>query len=441
MQQYGAWCLVPPLVVVALGIISRRSLESLLVACLVGCWLINAKEFPNNFVAMLTKTLQNADLIWVILVCGIYGMIIQLVIASGGAVAFGVQMQRYIKTKRAALGITWLTGVIIFVDDYLSALSTGLSMRKITDRFGVPRALLAYIVNTTAAPICVLVPISTWGIYVGSLLEQNKVVAKGHALQGFVQTIPYNFYAIAAVALAFLMSMGKLPLLGKMRKAKPIIVESNIGLKEENNKPASAWYFILPMLVLIVGTIALGSEALKGAMVALVFTAFLFRITNIMSFSKISETAIEGFKSMIMPLAILSFSFFLKSIGDQMHLTDYVILHVKELISPKLLPVGVFIVLSVISYTTCSSWGMYAIALPIIIPLSQTMGINIWLSISAVVGAGVVGSNASFFSDCTILTATSTETSTVEHSFSQLPYALMAFALACAMYILVGFWG
>jgi len=439
MTEYGILCLVPPLVVVCLGIVTRRPLESLLIGCIVGSLLIDSGAFPGNFLKLLEETLANPSLVWVILVCGIYGMLIQLIVASGSAAAFGTYMLRWINSRRSALLGTWFTGLLVFPDDYLSALSTGVSMRNITDRFGVSRPLLAYLVNTTAAPVCAIVPLSTWGVYTLRLLEDNQLTRPGQGLLGYAATIPYNFYALSALGLSLSVALGWFPLLGKMKVLESTPLRPETPPETGYAPTASPRDFFMPMLVLIGGTIALKGDALQGAALAFVFTLIWYAVRKVLPYAVLSEQALEGFKSMVLPLAILSLSFLLKAIGDEMGLTPYVIEAARSNLPAWILPFGVFLILSFISYTTCSSWGLYAVALPIVIPLAGAMGINPFLLVGAVLSAGVFGSNASFFSDCTVLTASSTECTASDHSFSQLPYALFALSLA-ALLFLAGYW-
>jgi len=440
-MEFGILSLVPPFIVVLFGIITRRSLESLFIGCIVGSIMLDWKQFPGNFLSLLSETMANPSLIWVILVCGIYGMLIQLIVASGSALAFGQYLLRFIKTRKSALMTTWFTGFFIFPDDYLSALSTGVSMRNITDKFGISRPLLAYLVNTTAAPVCAIIPLSTWGVFTSKLLEDNKLVPVGEGLWGFAATIPYNFYALTALAVSFFVAVGIIPLFGKM-KASELAVSATDASEEQNLsrplkvKPVD---FIFPMFVLIGGTLLLKGDALQGAALAFILTIAWYFFRKVMSYNHISDQALSGFKEMILPLAILSLSFFLKTIGDKMGLTPYVIAEVKDNFPPFLLPACLFVLLAFISYTTCSSWGLYTVALPIVIPLSIALNINPFLMVGSVLSAGVFGSNASFFSDCTILTASSTECSPTTHSFTQLPYALIAFLIATVSFA-IGFW-
>ena len=440
-MEFGILSLVPPFIVVLFGIITRRSLESLFIGCIVGSIMLDWKQFPGNFLSLLSETMANPSLIWVILVCGIYGMLIQLIVASGSALAFGQYLLRFIKTRKSALITTWFTGFFVFPDDYLSALSTGVSMRNITDKFGISRPLLAYFVNTTAAPVCAIIPLSTWGVFTSKLLEDNKLVPVGEGLWGFAATIPYNFYALTALAVSFFVAVGIIPVFGKM-KASELTVSATDASEERNLsrplkvKPVD---FIFPMFVLIGGTLLLKGDALQGAALAFILTIAWYFFRKVMSYNHISDQALSGFKEMILPLAILSLSFFLKTIGDKMGLTPYVIAEVKENFPPFLLPASLFVLLAFISYTTCSSWGLYTVALPIVIPLSIALNINPFLMVGSVLSAGVFGSNASFFSDCTILTASSTECSPTTHSFTQLPYALIAFLIATLSFA-IGFW-
>lgn len=451
-MEFGALSLIPPLVVIVLAVLMRRSFEALTIGCLVGYLMIDFHQFPSNFIDSLLKTLQDPDMVWVILVCGLYGSLIHLMIESGGAYAFGHFMLRYIRTRRSSLIVTWIMGIIIFIDDYMSALAVGATLRKITDNYRVPRETLAYVVNTTAAPVCVIIPMSTWSIYCGNLLEKNGVVGSGQAFMGFLYTIPYNFYAWIAVLISLLLAMGRFPLIGKLKVAEarvkaggPISPGGAIPEMKPDDLPqvelskAKPIYFFLPLIVLMVATLALDKDALKGALFAVVFTVLYYAIIGLMPYEKISDGVFEGFKSMIFALAILTMSYVLKNVGDAMGLTPYVINSVKGVLNKELLPFGVFVSLSAISYATSSSWGLYAVAIPIVVPVAHALGANVWMTLSAVIGSGAFGSNASFYSDVTILTATSTECNNLEHSFSQLPYALIALGAASVMYLVFGF--
>ncbi len=448
---FGAWSLVPPLVVIVLAIFTRRSMEPLIIGCAVGYLMIDWHQFPDNFIKSLTKTLQDESMVWVILVCGLYGALIHLMVQSGGAFAFGKYMLRYIRSRRSSLLMAWVLGIVLFIDDYLSALVVGATMRKITDHFRVPREHLAYLVNSTAAPVCVLIPMSTWSIYTGKLIEDSGAVEKGQGFMGFVYTIPYSFYSWFAILLAFMFSMGWLPMFSRMKKAQ-IRVDETGELSPPNSKPANQSEeiladvekskpidFFLPILVLIATTLAFDIDALKGVMATVLFTIFYYWIKKILPYENLFDSIFEGFKSMLVALAILTVSYLLKNVGNEMGLTEYVIESMRGVVSKEILPALVFVSLGLIAFSTASSWGLYAIAIPIVVPLAQALGANVWLTLAAVISTGAMGSHACFFSDDNVLTASSTECNNMEHAFSQFPYALLATVLATASFLVAGF--
>ena len=450
-MAFGALCLVPPLVVIVLAILIRRAFEPLLIGCLVGFIIIKPTDFPSNFIDSLKKALQHEDMVWIILVCGLYGSLIHLIIQSGGVFAFGNYVLKYVKSRRSALLTSWFLGLFIFIDDYMSALATGVTMRKITDNYRISREMLAFQVNAMAAPICVLIPMSTWSIYVGKLLEDNQVVAKGDGFSGFLCTIPFMFYPWVTVLIALLVALGKFPLFQKLKLAEQRALETGV-LSPPNSvmsavsdvptdlSKAKPIYFFLPLSILIAATLWLDKDALKGVLVGVSFTFFYYWLSGVMRFSDITDGIFEGFKSMVFALAILTMSYVLKRVGDEMGLTPYVIESVKPILSKGLLPMMIFISLSFISYTTASSWGLYAVAIPIVVPLAQALGANVWVSLAAVISSGAFGSHASFYSDVTVLTSSSTECNNMELSLSALPFNLVAMAVAALLFLASGFY-
>lgn len=444
-MDYGALCLIPPLVVVVLAIFIRRAFEPILIGCLLGFVLIKPSAFPGNFIDALVATMRDETMAWIILVCGLYGSLIHLIIQSGGVYAFGQYVLRFVKTRKSALVVTWFLGLFIFVDDYMSALASGITMRKITDNYRISREMLALQVNAMAAPLCVIVPMTTWSIYVSKLLEDNKVVAAGEGFQGFLNLIPYMFYAWIVVIIALLLALGKFPLLGKLKKAEQRAQETGVLappksiLSKNDENPIQArgakpQYFFLPLLVLIAATLILDKDALKGVMLCMAFTFFYYWWSGVMTFDALTDGIFEGFQSMVFALAILTMSYVLKRVGDEMGLTPFVIDAVSGVLSKGMLPVVIFLILGFISYTTASSWGVYAVAIPIVVPLAQELDANIWATLAAVISAGAFGAHASFYSDVNVLTATSTECNSIELSFAALPYNLIAVGLSALLF-------
>ncbi len=450
-MDYGALALIPPLVVIILAIWLRTSFEPLLIGCIAGFLILERENFFTGFVDALYRVMQDESTVWVILVCGLYGSLIGLMVRSGGALKFGDDMLKRIKSRRAALFGTWGLGIFIFLDDYLSALTVGITMKKITDHFRIPRELLAYIVNTTAAPLSVIVPISTWTLFIGSILIKSKFGGEVTANHAYWQVIPYVAYSWVSIFMIPLVILGIVPLFGKMKKANGRAIDfgqiippgkkmAAVKLELfENEKDPKTLYFILPLIVLLVSTVLLDYDALKGVMIAVAFTFVYYLVMKLGSFQQLSETLFAGFNSMLYALALVVMSYVLKDVGDQLGLTQYVIDSVKPLVNKELLPVLVFIAISFISFTTGSSWGVYAVAIPIIIPLAISLDSNPLINIGAVISAGVFGANACLYSDATILTSQSTDMNNLDHALSQLPYALIAFGITVLIYLGFGY--
>ena len=453
-MNYGALSLIPPLVVIVLAIRLRASFEALLLGCIAGFIIIGFHEHTNffsDFIASFYKVMQDEGTVWVILVCGLYGSLIGLMARSGGAMKFGEDMLKYIKTRTSALFGTWFLGLFIFLDEYLSALTVGITMKKITDHFKISREYLAYITNSTAAPVCVIVPLSTWTVFIGKVLENSHYAPKGQGNHVYLSVIPYVMYGWISVLLIPLVIWKFVPGLGKMKKAHQRVAAtgdcipagaklSSLKMEHfETTKKPHALFFILPILITLVATFVLDYDALKGVMIGVAFTFVYYLLIRLGTFQQLSETVFTGFNSMVYALALVVMSYILKEVNDQMGLTQYVIEGVRPIINKQLLPVIVFLSMSLITYTTGSSWGVYAIVIPIVIPLAQSLGANVPMSIGAVVSAGVFGANACLYSDTTILTSQSTDTNNLEHSFSQLPYAMLAFGLTAVAYFGLGY--
>lgn len=450
-MEYGILCLVPPLIVIVIALITRLSLEPLLIGCIAGFIIIAGWGFFDAFIESVLRVLQDEQMVWVILVCSLYGSLINLLIRSGGTLAFGEYMLKHSVTPRKSLMFTWIFGSFLFVDDYMNALTSGTTMKKITDHFKISREMLAFVVSSTAVPVCVIVPISTWVIFIGKLIEDTGIVKEGEGMSTYLDIIPFISYGWVQYLMVPLVILGLVPVIGKMRKANSralstgqVIPDNSeefrteVGLFDEQ-KRGNILYLLLPLIVLVAATILLNKDALKGVIVALVFTLVYYAVKKVTTFKNLSEALIEGMKSMLFALVLLVMSYILKDLGDQMGLTQYVIAKVSPVVSPQLLPVTIFVALGFIAFTTGNSWGLYAIAIPMVVALSQQMGVNSWLAIGAVISAGAFGAHACFYSDATILAAQGTECNNYEHAITQLPFALISFILCCAVYIALGY--
>ena len=449
-MAFGVWSLVPPAVVVVVALKTRRAFEPLVVGCLAGYLMIDWRAFPGNFLDGLLKTFQDESLVWVLVVCALYGSIIQLMVNSGGIRAFGDWMLRWLTTPRRALVGSWLVGVGVFMDDYLSALVVGNTMKRVTDRLRMPREMLAFLVNSTAAAVCVIIPATTWSLYVGKLYESSGLVPKGQGFSAYLHTIPFTFYGLSVVAIAGLVAAGVMPAVGRMRRAVervdqggPLAPAGSESFANTVTMPDSVSgrprYFVVPLILALGITIGTGIDALKGVAFALAITAAYYVVSRVMTYDRVFGSFWEGARGMLFTLAVLVMSYVLKAVGDQMGMTQFLVDAMRAHASREVLPALIFLALGLVSFATGSSWGVYAVAVPIVVALIGSLGIHPWLSLGAVVSAGTFGSHACFYSDASVLSATSTECNNVEHGLTQLPYAALAFGLSAIGYLAAGY--
>ncbi|WP_275286699.1 Na+/H+ antiporter NhaC family protein [Halomonas elongata] len=446
METFGAWSLIPTLVVLGMAILTRRTIESLLTGCLVGLLMTDPTNVVSRGSDILLDVLGNDTVTWIILVCGLFGSLIALLVKTGGVLSFGDTMTRRIHSRSQSLLTTWCLGLIIFVDDYLNALTISASMKKITDRFGISREKLAYIVDSTAAPICILVPFSTWAVFFAGLLEENNVTGNGMGL--YIEAIPFMFYAWVAAAIVPLVALGWVPDLGPMKAAEaraaggqpmPDGVDDDALEVDESKPRPHLLNFLVPIVTLIFFTWYFDIDILRGVIVALAVTLALILSQRLLSFHETFDTALEGFKAMIMPLGTLVAGFALKEVNDVLGLTDFVIGTVQPLMTAGLLPAVVFITMAFLAFATGSFWGLFAVAMPIVLPLAESVQADMPLVVGALISASAFGSHACFYGDSTVLSAQGSGCSPMAHALTQLPYVLIAAAIATVVFLTVGY--
>lgn len=462
LAEPSAVCLLPCLVVFVLAIFTRRTIEPLLIGVGVGLFLVVYQSNDTSgfiepalaaFDALcdhLLEVLKDDVIRWIVLVCGLFGSLIHVQTVTGGAQAIGVLLARCVRGRRGVLMSTWVLGLLIFVDDYLNALTVGSTMRRLADRFGVSRAMLAYVVDSTAAPVCVLVPASTWALYVAGLLEAEGVAEKGAGVAMYVGLIGTFVYAWVAVGIVLLVVLTGRPLLRPMR-GEELAAREAAPANADNAAPTegSPWLaatgFFVPLAVLLGSVLWFGAAdqnaVLKAVLLAVATALVLGRVLLGRKLTRLGDAALEGFGRMAPALAIVVVSFVLRDVNEQLGLTDYLIAQAKPWLNAGLLPAVAFIGLSLVTFTTGSFWGTYAIALPIVVPLAQETGASVPLSIGAVVSAGAFGSHACFYGDSTVLSSVSCGVPNMTHAVTQLPYALLAATVTVIVYLVWGFVG
>jgi Na+/H+ antiporter NhaC len=450
MPDYGIVSLVPTAVVLALAIWSHRTIESVIAGAMVAFLITSGSGFLSAFSEAILTVMQDEDTAWVLLVCGLYGSFIALLVKGGGAQAFGDLVTRYVQGKRGSLLWTWVLGLVIFLDDYLNSLTVSSSMKNVTDKYRTSREMLAYVVDSTAAPICLIIPISTWAVYFAGLLEKNGVAADGTGIDIFIQSIPYMFYPWLAVAIVPLVILGVIPLLGRMKSAEAraeqtgqVIppgseqIEIRDTYEPGENQRASPALFFLPIAALIFFTVWFDIDVLMGVLAGILVTLAQYALKGVLRPTEMFDTLIDGLRVMVPVLTILIAVFTFIEANNAIGMTDYVIRTVAPYMTAEMLPILTFVTMAFISFTTGSNWGVFAIAMPVVFPLAQEVGVSIPLIAGALFSASGFGSQACFYSDSTVLTAQGSGCAPYEHAITQLPYALLAAGLSALGYLLI----
>lgn len=451
--DWGWQSLLPTALVLVLAIASRRPFESMIFGGLAGLVMLDPNNLITPFAENFSAILANDTIVWIVLVCGLMGGLIRIMEISGCLGGFSLWLKNIIKSRRQSLLATVGIGVLIFVDDYLNCLAVSNSVKKLTDHYNVSREKLAYIVDSTAAPMCVIVPISTWAVYFAGLMEDNGAAEAGQGMSLYLQGIPYMAYPWVALILVTLVAAGVVGDFGPMRKAEarakagqPVpegfhgmdLVE-DIRAKKTLGFRQSMWNFAFPMILLVASTVYFEIDLLRGVLLTCAVTIVVYWLQGILSFEDQVESLFDGFKVMMYPLAAVIAGFFLKGINDELGMTEYVINTMIPLMNQHTFPAIIFASMAAIVFATGSSWGVFAISIPIVIPIAEHLGTPMPLMVGALLSASSFGSHACFFSDSSLLASQGAGCTPMQHAFTQFPYAILGATLAIGIFLIFGY--
>lgn len=446
----GLIALIIVLAIIVISVVTRRCAESLIAGSLIaGLFLWGPKDFLPQWCTMLQT--QIADNVWIMLVCGLFGSLIALLQESKGSYGFSKAVSKVCNSDRKTLVTSFIMGILIFVDDYLNVLSIGVCMKNVYDRRKLPREALAYMLDATGAPVCVLLPFSTWAAFYASLFfSQESVAQLGYAsgMQAYVRAIPFFFYPIITLLIVLLFALGVFPKLGTMKKAYQRVAETGKVYSDASRKynheeyqgfeqDGNIWDFVIPM-ALLVGVAIVTSDLLMAVVVALITCFVLYIPRKVIHLDEFFNLMVKGFADLLPILFMLMVSFVLVGVCDEMEMTTFVIGIAQPLLRGAVFPAVTFILVSALCFATGSLWGMSAIVAPIIFPLGAAIGANPILIMAAIVSGGAFGSHACFYTDATLLSSSSAGIDNLEHAISQLPYVLIAAGLTIVGFLICG---
>ena len=470
------WALVPPLVAIILALITKEVYSSLFIGIVIaGLFYGNIFQagfsaersilhiFEDGLVGVLSDSYNVGILIFLV----VLGVMVSMMNKAGGSAAFGEWASEHIKTRIGAQLSAILLGILIFIDDYFNCLTVGSVMRPVTDRHNVSRAKLAYLIDATAAPVCIIAPISSWAAAVTGFVEGED----GFGI--FIKAIPYNYYALFTIAAMLLLVVLKVDF-GPMATHEANAAKGDLYTTEDRpyanaqqdviKGKGKVIDLVFPIVVLIIcciiGMIYTGgffsgkgfveafsnSDASIGLMLgsffALVITIVFYSVRRVLQFTECCNSIPDGFKAMVPAILILTFAWTLKAMTDSLGAKEYVSGIVGGISGPLigLLPAIVFIVGAFLAFATGTSWGTFGILIPIVVnTFSGSNHTMMIISISACMAGAVCGDHCSPISDTTIMASAGAQCNHMNHVSTQLPYVVVVAVISCLTYVIAGF--
>ncbi|MDE7047728.1 MAG: Na+/H+ antiporter NhaC family protein [Lachnospiraceae bacterium] len=464
------WALVPPIVAIVLALITKEVYSSLFVGILVGGLFYSGFDFEgtfthifnDGFVAVLSDSYNVGILIFLV----ILGAMVSLMNRAGGSAAFGHFAKQKIKNRAGAQLATVALGVLIFIDDYFNCLTVGSVMKPVTDEHRISRAKLAYLIDATAAPICIIAPISSWAAAVSGFVEGED----GFSI--FIRAIPYNYYALLTLVMMIAIILLNIDFGSMMTHEKnalkgDLFTSGKAASKAENipvNSRGKVIDLVIPIVTLIIscviGMIYTGgffqgesfvaafsnSDAsvglALGSIFAIIITIIIYLIRRVLTFSECMDCLPEGFKAMVPAILILTFAWTLKAMTDSLGAAKFVAAAMEgsAMGLMNFLPAIIFLVGCFLAFSTGTSWGTFGILIPIVVAVFANSNPQLMIiSISACMAGAVCGDHCSPISDTTIMASAGAQCDHVNHVTTQLPYALLAAAVSFITYIIAGF--
>ena len=466
------WALLPPLVAIILALITKEVYSSLFVGIVVGALLYSGFKFEGTvtqiFEGGIIKVLSDSYNVGILIFLVILGSVVCMMNKAGGSAAFGRWASKKIHTRVGAELAAIVLGILIFIDDYFNCLTVGSVMRPVTDRHHVSRAKFAYLIDATAAPVCIIAPISSWAAAVSGFVEGQDGLAI------FVKTIPYNFYAILTIVMMVGMVLMKTEF-GAMRtheinalngdlyttSARPY---ENATDDETPNPRGKVIDLVIPIVMLVIccvismiytGGFFSGTDFVTafsqsdastglamGSAFGLVFAIIFYMIRRVINFRDCMGCIPEGFKAMVPAIMILTFAWTLKAMTDSLGAAVFVEEAMRSVAGgiEVILPAIIFLVGCGLAFATGTSWGTFGILIPIVVAVFEKSSPEMMIiSMSACMAGAVCGDHCSPISDTTIMASAGAQCDHVTHVSTQLPYAILAAAVSFVTYIVAGF--
>lgn len=463
--NYGIVSLIPLTVTLIIAFWKKDAIIALFSGCIIGVMILGMNP-SYGFSQLAQEALGNDDFIWILLIQVFIGIMVAFFMKAGVVHAFAESISKRATTPKRVKVFTWLIGLVT-VDDYMSPLLRGVIMRPITDEYKIPREKLAFILDSTCSTVCTIIPFMAWGAYVAGLIKDQggPVTSIDQGVSVYISAIPFNFYALIMVIFVLLNALEIIPDFGPMKKAEQRARETGKVLRdgavplvgteleelsagnELRVKPNILTDFIIPIMIIVGVAVATyfimgGVKILESFITVVLYLGIALSIRRVFtSVKELIDTAISGIKSVMAATIILALAYCINTITQAMGAADFILSITENWMTPVLFIAITFLVGAFISFFTGTSWGTYAILIPLAVPLAYSFTGNelntlVYAAVGAVVSGGLFGDHCSPVSDTTVLSSLGAACDHIDHVRTQLPYALLVAAISIVLWII-----
>lgn len=453
MDGYGFITVLPLLLMLVLVIATKRIFESMIIPIIIVFILKDGSNFVFGFIDSIYEVLADETYPWILLMLTLFGAFIALLINSGGTRGFKKLAEKSITSQRSSLIFTWFLGLILFIDDYINNLGIGPTIRDITDKYKVPREGLGFIICSMGTPICSIVPLTAFAVFVFGIMQDFGISAEGtNLLTEYAKLIPFMFYPMLIILIALLLVLGIMPKVGPMKRAFQALEEAGDSLltgspekaQEEaleeagQEKDGSMIDFIVPVAV-VLSVMLCTSDLVFSVLLGLASCFVLYISRKKMTISEYFASFFEGINDMIYILIIILMTFiFVRGLND-LGFSDYVVATVSPYLAGGMIPALAFATVGIIAFLGVDYWAVMLLIAPIALPLSAQFDINLYMTMAAIASGSIFGGTACLFSEQILMCSQSVERPAVKVALCGLPYSFMGFGITIVLYVIFGF--
>lgn len=450
--------IIPLLVCLVLVATTKKVFESLLISVAIVYIFKDGLKFIFGIENSIYDVFAEGTYPWILLMLTLFGGLIALMIKSGGIASFKKFAEKRVKTQKGSLLLTWVLGLVLFIDDYINNLGLGPTMRGITDKHKVPREQLAWTICSMGTPICAMVPVTAFAVFVYGVMEEQGVVsADANMLSEYFKVIPFMFYPIVVVLMSLLLSLGVIPRIGAFKKYYNALQSGAENLTEAEKKEIqefedegddidtdiknpNIWDFIIPVIVIVI-VMLITQNLVFSVILALAVSFIMYVARKKMNVTEYFETFFEGVKDMIFILAVILLTFVFVEGLNSIGFPDYVTDTVKPLLSNAsgAIPALTFVTVGIIAFLGVDYWAVMLLIAPISIPLAMDFSVSPYITVAAIVSGSVFGGTSCFFAEQMLMCGQAVKRPSVRVAIGGLPYNIIAGVVVIVLYLIFGF--